>query len=112
MAAAVRPAEAEARRTPGQGLAAPPKAATRAERQGHGRVVFASGGWVFAGPARVEPVQSLRYALRAMTWHGVLGGRSLEGAFMDRLAPIRSIDPEIRDGRDLWLRRVVREGLR
>jgi hypothetical protein len=31
---------------------------------------------------------------------------------MDRLAPIRSVDPEIRDGRDLWLRRVVRDGLR
>jgi alpha-amylase/alpha-mannosidase (GH57 family) len=85
---------------------------TLLELQRHALMMFTSCGWFFDDPARVEPVQILRYALRAMTLHEVLGGRSLEGAFMDRLAPIRSVDPEIRDGRDLWLRRVVRDGLR
>ena len=77
------------------------------ELQRHALMMFTSCGWFFDDPSRVEPVQILRYAQRAMVLHESLGGRSLEGAFMDRLAPIRSVDPEVRDGRDLWLRRVL-----
>ena len=78
------------------------------ELQRHALMMFTSCGWFFDDPARVEPVQILRYARRAMVLHEALGGRSLEGGLMDRLAPIRSIEPGIRDGRDLWLRRVLR----
>ena len=77
------------------------------ELQRHTLMMFTSCGWFFDDAARVEPVQILRYARRAIELHEQLGGRSLEGGLMDRLSPIRCDDPELRDGRDLWLRRVI-----
>ena len=68
----------------------------------------AVGGWFFDEADRVEPVQILRYAHRALELHTALCGTSLEAEFVQRLAPIRCVHPELKDGRDLWRKRVVR----
>ena len=78
------------------------------ELQRHALMMFTSCGWFFDEPGRVEPVQILRYAHRALHLHAALTGRDLEEPFVQRLAPIRPRDPELADGRALYQARVAR----
>ena len=80
---------------------------TLLELQRHTLMMFTSCGWFFDEADRVEPVQILRYAHRALELHEELGGASLESGFVDRLAPIQPANPDLADGRALWEQLVV-----
>lgn len=78
------------------------------ELQRHALMMFTSCGWFFDDPGRVEPVQILRYAHRALHLHERLGGTSLEPAFIERLMPLRSEDEGLQDGRAIYAQKVRR----
>ena len=77
------------------------------ELQRHALMMFTSCGWFFDDPGRVEPVQILRYAHRAMHFHESLGGRSLQEDFIQRLLPIESPDEGFANGRELFETKVL-----
>ena len=77
------------------------------ELQRHALMMFTSCGWFFDDPGRVEPVQILRYAHRALLLHEKLGGRSLQEDFIGHLLPIHSPDEGFADGRALFEQKVA-----
>ncbi len=78
------------------------------EMQRHAMLMYTSCAWFFEEVSRLEPVQNLKYAARAMQLAQQIAGRRLEGAFVDRLEPIRSNLPKLfPDGRVLWQQLVL-----
>ncbi len=69
--------------------------------------MFTSCGWFFDDIARLEPLQLLRYAARALDLLGLAGG-PVESRVRHELARARSVDPARGTGLDLWdaMRRV------
>ena len=67
---------------------------------------FTSCAWFFEDVARIEVVQILRYASRALDLSGNLLGLDLESAFLDHLAAAPSNDPDYGDARQVYLRNV------
>jgi len=61
-----------------------------------------SCAWFFEDLARIETLQVLQYAARAIELGERLLGLDLETTFVDTLAQARSNDPEKGDGRDVW----------
>lgn len=78
------------------------------DAQRNALLMYTSCGWFFNDLAGIETVQILRYAARAMDLYRQLGEEPPEDAFLDVLEQARSNDPEVGDGRRLWLDQVVR----
>jgi len=62
-----------------------------------------SCAWFFEDLARIETIQVLRYAARAIELGEALLGLDLETDFVAGLAQARSNDPEAGSGRDIWI---------
>ncbi|MDP8928931.1 MAG: DUF3536 domain-containing protein [Actinomycetota bacterium] len=72
------------------------------ELQRHALLFYTSCGWFFDDLNRIETVQILRYAGRALQLAAHLFGTDLEPAFLAHLAKARSNDPEHGDGREVY----------
>ena len=80
------------------------------EIQRHALLMYASCGWFFEELSRLEPVQVLRYAARAIQLAELVTGENdLEAAFVARLAEAPSNDPGVGDGRGVWEQLVAPE---
>ncbi|MHC5005035.1 MAG: DUF3536 domain-containing protein [Planctomycetota bacterium] len=76
------------------------------ELQRHAMLMYTSCGWFFDELSRIETIQVMRYAGRAIQIARELFDRDLEPEFLDRLRAARSNVPEHGDGRDIYLRHV------
>ena len=78
--------------------------------------MFTSCGWFFEDVARIETVQVMLYAVRALELAGELTGADLEVGFLERLAAVPANDPRDGDARTVCLRqadaarRLARQG--
>ncbi len=72
------------------------------EMQRFALYMFTSCGWFFDDLARIETVQILTYAARAIQLAEASGGGEVKAGFLDRLAAARSNHPERGDGRQVW----------
>ncbi|MDQ3932542.1 MAG: DUF3536 domain-containing protein, partial [Actinomycetota bacterium] len=72
------------------------------ELQRHALLFYTSCGWFFDDLNRIETIQILRYAGRALQLAAQLFGTDLEPAFLVHLATARSNDPEHGDGHDVY----------
>ena len=61
-----------------------------------------SCAWFFEDLARIETIQVLQYAARAIELGERLLGLELESSFVDTLAQAHSNAPETGNGRDVW----------
>ncbi|MDH5491155.1 MAG: DUF3536 domain-containing protein [Myxococcales bacterium] len=77
------------------------------EMQRHAMLMYTSCGWFFDDAGGIETIQILRYAARAIQLAEVLFGEGLEAVFLDLLERMRSNDPELGDGRQLWKEQVI-----
>jgi hypothetical protein len=77
------------------------------ELQRHAMLMYTSCGWFFDELSRLEPVQILQYAARAIQLADELFGDDLEPRFLDLLARAPSNVPELRDGRHIYERLVA-----
>ncbi|HAZ08608.1 MAG TPA: glycoside hydrolase [Elusimicrobia bacterium] len=75
------------------------------ELQRHSLMMFTSCGWFFDELSRLEPVQVLLYAARALELARDLG-TELEKGFVSDLALAPSNDAALQDGAGVWERRV------
>ena len=75
------------------------------ELERHTLLIYTSCAWFFDDIARIEPVQVLKYAARAIELSGADASR-LEAEFVRRLASARSNDPAEGSGSDIYLRKV------
>ena len=76
------------------------------EMQRHSLLMDTSCGWFFDELSRIEPVQVLRYAARAIQLAYETTGDDLEPHFLAALATAESNEPAYRDGRRLYERQV------
>ena len=72
------------------------------EMQRNSLLMFTSCGWFFDEISRIEPVQIMRYAARAIELAKILTGENLEPAFMKLLAEAPSNVPELHDGAKIY----------
>lgn len=72
------------------------------EMQRMGLASFASCAWFFDDISRIEPLNSLSYALKGMEALRELGGPDVEAEFVDLLEDAYSNEPEAGDGRKIW----------
>ena len=70
-------------------------------------LMYASCAWFWEDMSRVETVQMLRFARRAMELAGSVAGGDLEGGFRRRLTKARPNDPRFKDGAELYDRLAV-----
>ncbi len=77
------------------------------EMQRNAMSMFTSCGWFFDEPSRVETVQVLRYAARAIHMAQELSGDGLEPVFLDMLSQAKSNLPEQGDCRRIYERQVL-----
>ena len=75
------------------------------ELERHALLLYTSCAWFFDDIARIEPVQVLKYAARAIELTGADASR-LEAEFVRRLASASSNDPAEGSGADIYLKRV------
>jgi hypothetical protein len=75
------------------------------ELERHSLLLFTSCAWFFDDLARIEPVQVLKYAARAIELTGPDAAR-LEAELVHRLAAAKSNDPVDGSGADVYLRRA------
>jgi hypothetical protein len=75
------------------------------ELERHALLIYTSCAWFFDDLARIEPVQVLKYAARAIELTGPDASR-LEVEFVRRLAAASSNDPAEGSGADIYLKRV------
>jgi alpha-amylase/alpha-mannosidase (GH57 family) len=80
------------------------RAFTHLELQRHAMLMYTSCGWFFADVSRIETVQILKYAGRALDYLRELHGDSSEEAFLDTLATAHSNLPEMGTGADVFRR--------
>ena len=87
----------------------PPTDQTRAlellELERNALRLFTSCAWFFDDIDRLEPLQVMRYAARAIELAGD-AGPALEARLLDTLAQARSNDPESGTGRDVYVRKA------
>jgi alpha-amylase/alpha-mannosidase (GH57 family) len=77
------------------------------EMQRHALLMYTSCAWFFAEISRIETVQMLAYAARAIQLAREVAGLELEPGFLDRLADAPSNLPQhYANGRDVYLKRV------
>ncbi|MBW1713901.1 MAG: DUF3536 domain-containing protein, partial [Deltaproteobacteria bacterium] len=65
-----------------------------------------SCGWFFNDIGRIEPVQILQHAGRALQLAQEVAGQDLSARFLDILQKAESNQPDLGDGRQIYLRRV------
>jgi alpha-amylase/alpha-mannosidase (GH57 family) len=75
------------------------------EMQRHSLMMYTSCGWFFDEISRLEPVQILLYAARAVELAGVFGA-DLEPEFVAALGRAPSNEPEFGDGAGVWAKLV------
>lgn len=75
------------------------------EIQRHSLMMFTSCGWFFDEVSRIEPVQVLLYAARALELARDFGAE-LEADFVKDLSDVPSNDAVLRDGAGIWARLV------
>ena len=78
------------------------------EMQRYAQLMYTSCGWFFDDLARIETIQVLRYAGRAVELAREISGDDPESEFLDRLQAARSNREEAGNGRDLYERHVIR----
>ncbi|MCR5347423.1 MAG: DUF3536 domain-containing protein [Fretibacterium sp.] len=78
------------------------KALSLMEMQRNALLMYTSCGWFFDEISRIEPIQILRYAARAMELAKTLFDVDLEPAFLRTLAEAPSNIPELRDGAKVY----------
>jgi hypothetical protein len=76
--------------------------------QRYAMLMYTSCAWFFEDLARIEPLQVLRYAGRAVELARGLGCDDPEPALLERLEAARSNRRGRGTGRDLYLRHVTR----
>jgi alpha-amylase/alpha-mannosidase (GH57 family) len=77
------------------------------ELQRHALLMFTSCGWFFEEISRLEPVQVLRYAARAVQLAATFPGyEGLEEQLLEGLAAAPGNDPDLPDGAAVYRRRV------
>ncbi len=79
------------------------------ETQRNAMLMYTSCGWFFDDLARIETLQVLRYAARAIHLDQVLFGGDLEEPFLKRLSEARSSVPAMGSGEDLYRDRIAPE---
>ena len=72
------------------------------EMQRNSLLMFTSCGWFFDEISRIEPVQIMRYAARAIQIAKMLTGEDLEPAYLKMLAEAPSNVPELQDGAKIY----------
>ena len=72
------------------------------EMERNSLLMFTSCGWFFDEISRIEPVQIMRYAARAMDLAKILTGKDLEPAFLKILSEAPSNVPELKDGAKIY----------
>ncbi len=77
------------------------------EMQRFAMFMYTSCGWFFDELSRVEPVQNLRYAARAIMLAARFTPQDLESSFVADLAKAPSNDKGLGTGRAVWERHVV-----
>ena len=78
------------------------------EMQRHAMLMYTSCGWFFDDLARIETIQIMRYAGRAVELAREISGEDPEPEFLDRLKAARSNREDAATGRDLYERHVIR----
>jgi len=78
------------------------------ELQRHALLMYASCGWFFDDPSRIETLQLLMHAGRVVELAERLFGEPLESAFLEQLARVESNHDDQGDGRRLYERFVLR----
>ncbi len=77
------------------------------ELQRHALLMYTSCAWFFAEISRIETVQMLAYAARAIQLAREVAGVELESGFLERLAVVPSNLPQFTEnGRDVYLKLV------
>ncbi|HEX7680073.1 MAG TPA: DUF3536 domain-containing protein [Thermoanaerobaculia bacterium] len=76
------------------------------EMQRNAMLMYTSCGWFFNDLSGIETVQVLHYAGRVIQLAEKISGRSLELAFLERLASAHSNLPQHGDGRQIYEREV------
>ncbi len=76
------------------------------EMQRNAMLMYTSCGWFFNDVSGIETVQVLHYAGRVIQLAEKISGRSLELAFLERLASAHSNLPQHGDGRQIYEREV------
>jgi alpha-amylase/alpha-mannosidase (GH57 family) len=89
------------------GGADPHRAFGLLEMQRHLLEAFESSAWFYDDAAGIETVFALRHAARAIELARDTAGVDVEPDFLDRLAAVRSNDPDEGDGRRIWAGHVV-----
>lgn len=79
------------------------------ETQRNAMLMYTSCGWFFDDLARIETLQVLRYAARAIHLDQVLFGGGVEEPFLERLSEARSCVPAMGSGEDLYRDRIAPE---
>ena len=72
------------------------------EMQRNSLLMFTSCGWFFDEISRIEPVQIMRYAARAIDLAKMLFNEDLEPAYLKLLAEAPSNVPELQDGAKIY----------
>ena len=78
------------------------KALMLLEMQRNSLLMFTSCGWFFDEISRIEPVQIMRYAARAIELARIVFGVDLEPAYLKLLAEAPSNVPELQDGAKIY----------
>ncbi|MDR1084451.1 MAG: DUF3536 domain-containing protein [Deltaproteobacteria bacterium] len=74
--------------------------------------MFTSCGWFFDDLAGLEPVQNLRYALRAVELAGRWAGSDLAEGLVSHLRKAKPNDPDYPTGEDVWKKQVLPASLK
>jgi alpha-amylase/alpha-mannosidase (GH57 family) len=80
---------------------------TLLEMQRYGMFMFTSCAWFFADIDRLEPVQNLRYARRALEYAAVFTDEDLEALLVEHLERAASNQPASGDGAEIYRRQVL-----
>ena len=81
------------------------------EAQLMGLYMFTSCGWFFDEISGLEPVQNLRYALRAIELSHPFSSIDLSGDLSSALSEIKPNDPAYATGLDLWRQMVLPDSI-
>ncbi|MGC9372552.1 MAG: DUF3536 domain-containing protein [Thermovirgaceae bacterium] len=77
------------------------------EMQRHGMLMFTSCAWFFEDIGRIETVQVLRYAARAMQLAGEFSVEPLEKIFLEKLKAASGNTPSLPDGAEVYKKMVL-----
>ncbi|MCG2724927.1 MAG: DUF3536 domain-containing protein [Elusimicrobia bacterium] len=78
------------------------KALNLLEMQKYAMYMFTSCGWFFSDISRIEAVQNLKYAAKAIEIAGKLGFKDIEKGFLSLLELAPSNHPEFKTGADIY----------